>query len=95
MMSKNSPLSKVSKDFIEHNPNPYIDVFEKLADSPNARGLPQIPIMPQVIDELNTEAQAVALLERTPTRALEKAQHRLQREYDSYERVRRLRRAEK
>lgn len=95
MMSKNSPLRKVSKLFIERNPNPYIDVFEKLASSPNARGLPQIPIMPQVIDELNTEAQAVALLERTPTRALQKAQNRLQREYDSYEHVQELRRAEK
>jgi ABC-type glycerol-3-phosphate transport system substrate-binding protein len=94
MMSKNSPLRKVSKDFLEHNPNPYINVFETLASSPNARGLPQIPILPQVIDELNTEAEAVALLERTPTRALQKAQNRLQREYDAYERVQRVRRRE-
>ncbi len=95
MMSKNSPLRKVSKSFIEHNPNPYIKVFQMLSESPNARGLPHLPIMPQVANELNAEAQAVALLERTPTRALRKAQHRLQREYDSYEHAQRLRREER
>ncbi|MGC9258952.1 MAG: extracellular solute-binding protein [Phycisphaerae bacterium] len=95
MMSKNSPLRKVSKNFIEHNPNPYISVFQMLAASPNARGLPHIPIMPQVANELNTEAQAVALLERTPTDALRRAQHRLQQEYDSYERVVQLRREQR
>ena len=28
---KNSPLTKVSKNFLDNHPNPYIDVFEKLS----------------------------------------------------------------
>ena len=31
---KNSPLAKVSDKFLSEHPNPYIDVFEKLAASP-------------------------------------------------------------
>ena len=31
--SKNSPLADVSQDFLEHHKNPYIKVFERLANS--------------------------------------------------------------
>src|SRR5207248_5153873 len=33
---KISPLAKVSSQFLEHHPNPYIRVFDALAASPNA-----------------------------------------------------------
>jgi multiple sugar transport system substrate-binding protein len=82
--SKNSPLRKVSPDFLEHHKNPYIQVFEDLANSPNARSLPQIPIMPEVGDELNNAAQSVALLESEPEAALQQAQERLQAKYDDF-----------
>jgi multiple sugar transport system substrate-binding protein len=82
--SKNSPLKKVSDDFLEHHKNPYIKVFEDLANSPNAYSLPQIPIMPEVGDELNNAVQSVALLEAEPEAALKQAQDRLQTKYDDF-----------
>jgi maltose-binding protein MalE len=82
--SKNSPLQKVSQDFLEHHKNPYIQVFEDLANSPNARAIPQIPIMPELGDELNNAVQSVALLEAEPEEALQKAQDRVQAKYDDF-----------
>lgn len=82
--SKNSPLRKVSKHFLEHHKNPYIQVFEDLANSPNARSLPQIPIMPELGDELNNAVQSVALLEAEPQEALQRAQDRVQAKYDDF-----------
>lgn len=84
MHSKNSPLAKVSRNFMEHSPNPYIKVFEALARSPNAEADPQIPIFPEVSDELNTMVQKLSLLQDTPRHALAVAQARLQHEYDLY-----------
>jgi len=89
--SKNSPLRKVSADFLEHHKNPYIDVFEKLAASPNAQSVPQIPIMPEVGDELNNAAQSIALLQAQPEDALREAQVRLQAKYDDFMQKRRAR----
>ena len=34
MHSKNSPLAKVSDDFLQHHKNPFIDVWDDLARSP-------------------------------------------------------------
>jgi multiple sugar transport system substrate-binding protein len=81
---KNSPLAKVSEDFINHHPNPYIDVFERLANSPNARAAPQIPIMPEVLSELTNLAQQVSLLQVDPEKALADIQVRMQAKYDEF-----------
>ncbi len=94
MQGKNSPLARVSRNFLEHSKNPYVNVFEKLAGGPNAHGLPRIPIMPRVYAELNIVAQRVALREAAPRQALARAQKRLQAQYDRYETIQRLRRAE-
>ena len=92
MHSTNSPLRKVSRNFLDHSPNPYIDVFEKLARSPNAHAWPRIPIIRQFNNEMTVAAERVALLQATPRQALAEAQRRLQREYDEYEADARLRR---
>jgi multiple sugar transport system substrate-binding protein len=81
---KNSPLAAVSDDFLNHHPNPYIGVFEQLANSPNARGVPQIPILPEVMDELNNVSQQLTLLETDAATALRDAQDRLQAKYDNF-----------
>jgi multiple sugar transport system substrate-binding protein len=81
---KFSPLAKVSAAFYQGHPNPYIDVFERLTASPNARALPQIPIMPQVLDELTALSQRVSLLEVEPKDALAELQVRLQAKYDAF-----------
>jgi multiple sugar transport system substrate-binding protein len=82
--SKNSPLRQVSKDFLEHHKNPYIQIFEDLANSPNARAVPQNPIMPEAGDELNNAAQSIALLQSEPEAALQLAQTRVQAKYDDF-----------
>src|SRR5688572_25557331 len=81
---KNSPLTKVSENFYKNHPNPYVDVFDRLAASPNARTLPQIPIMPQVLDELTALSQRISLLEAEPKDALAELQVRLQAKYDAF-----------
>lgn len=83
--SKNSPLARVSERFLSHHPNPYISVYEDLANSPNARGVPQIPIWQEVFDELQMNvAQRIALLETDSATALKAAELRLQASYDSF-----------
>ena len=84
MHCKLSPLAKVSDDFVRKHPNPYIDVFERLAASPNANGIPQTPIYPEIIDEMNVMVQALYLLKATPQEALHTAQQRLQEKYERY-----------
>lgn len=81
---KNSPLSHVSSGFLEHHKNPYVKVFEDLANSPNARPLPQIPIWREVADELGNAVQRMVLLEAEPIDALRDSQQRLQAKYDDF-----------
>jgi len=84
MHCKNSPLRKVSDKFIADHPNPYIEVFQNLASSENARGTPQMPIWSEVLDELNVAAQRVYLMEGEPEQILRETQTRLQSKYDRY-----------
>ena len=88
---KNSPLANVSDDFLNHHPNPYIRLFERLASSPNAQAAPQIPIMPEVVDELNALSQQISLLQITPEQALPILQTRLQAKYDEFVREQKVR----
>ncbi|CAN5595642.1 extracellular solute-binding protein [soil metagenome] len=81
---KSSPLAKVSEGFLKDHPNPYVDVFERLSASPNAKAMAQIPIMPQVLDELTALSQRVSLLEAEPKEALAELQVRLQAKYDAF-----------
>lgn len=82
MHSKNSPLANVSDRFLREHVNPYIDVFETLASSPNARGLPEIPNWLELNDELRVAAQRVYELDATPRQALRDAQDRAQSKLD-------------
>jgi multiple sugar transport system substrate-binding protein len=82
---KNSPLASVSKDFIENHPNPYIDVFERLSASKNARPVPPVPIWPEINDVVGKDvAQKVALLQAAPAQALARAQARLENRLEEY-----------
>jgi len=84
---KNCQLSHVSSNFLQHHPNPYIEVFQDLAASPNAHGVPQIPIWPEVYKELNDDAQSVALEGADPQTVLRQAQARMQERYDGFHRI--------
>jgi len=84
LQCKNSPLQKVSPGFLAHHPNPYVDVFEKLAASPNARPVPKIPILNEVTDEVNNAFDSVYLLQKTPQEAADYAQARAQAKLDDF-----------
>ena len=84
MHCKNSPLANVSREFIEHHPNPYIQVFEDLANSPNARGVPQIPTWPEIFDDLQAIGQAMSVGRVSAGDALSAAEGRLQASLDNY-----------
>jgi hypothetical protein len=77
-------VSQSEPNFLENHPNPYIEVFERLASSPNASTVSSLGIWPEVNDELGNVAQRVYLLEAKPVDALRDAQIRLQEKYDRY-----------
>lgn len=90
---KNSPLAKVSENFLTHHPNPYIGVFEELANSPNARGPVDNPGAQQIGKDLYALAQGVAALQPDPATgkpidpktALEKLQQRAETQWQRWQ----------
>ncbi len=85
MHCKISPLAKVSDDFLNHHKNPYIRLFESLAQSPNAHAAAPVPILPEVGEELSNMVQRIALLEISPAAGLADIQPRLQKKYDDFQ----------
>ena len=92
---KNSPLEKVSERFVREHPNPYIDVFERLAASENAHTVAQCPILQEVVDELEALGQRVTLLQTDAATALRDAQARLEVKHADFLRMQRQRRGVK
>jgi ABC-type glycerol-3-phosphate transport system substrate-binding protein len=84
MHCKNSPLRNVSRKFIDFHPNPYIQVFEDAANSPDAFCVPQTAIWPEINDELTVASQKAYLLEQSPAEALRVAAERAQAKWDYY-----------
>jgi ABC-type glycerol-3-phosphate transport system substrate-binding protein len=84
MHCKNSPLAKISEQYIQYHPNPYIEIFEELAASTNAKPLPRIPIWPEVRAELDNAIDRICLGEATPEEALTDAQARAQLALDRF-----------
>ena len=84
---KNTQLRNVSPDFFARHPNPYINVFQDLAASPNARGVPPVPTWPEVAKELNDAGQAVALQNADPRAVLTATQARVQAQYDRFRQI--------
>lgn len=93
---KNSPfpMNTLSSEYMENHGNPYIDVFERLAESPNIRGIPPIPIWPQVRSELRNIGGDMVLNKTTAIEALTEAQGRLQAQLDDFNARRQRRREE-
>jgi multiple sugar transport system substrate-binding protein len=94
MHCKNSPLQNVSEYYLTHHPNPYIKVFEDLARSPNAHLTMRCPIASLAGADLTAIAQGVATLSVDPETALRDAQARLQREYDDFAAIQKIRHQE-
>jgi ABC-type glycerol-3-phosphate transport system substrate-binding protein len=86
MHCKVSPLAKLSEHYLENHDNPYADVFEMLAASPNCKGIPPVPIWPQIRDELRKVAGEMVLNSnnRPAEVALAEAQVKLQAQLDQF-----------
>lgn len=74
---KNSPLAVMTDAFRERHTNPYVEVFDGMADSPNAHYPPHCPIWAELGKELENVAQAVSLGTATPREALTASQRRI------------------
>jgi multiple sugar transport system substrate-binding protein len=81
---KNSPLAKMSEQYIQNHPNPYIEVFEQLAASPNAQSLPDTPVWPEIKAELDYAIDRIGLGDVTPEQALADAQVLAQAKVDRF-----------
>jgi spermidine/putrescine-binding protein len=75
-----SPLKEESREYIDNHPNPYVDVYERLAASRNARGLPRLVNWPQVSDELTQAAERSYMMEGSTAEILNEIQARTQKE---------------
>jgi multiple sugar transport system substrate-binding protein len=75
---KNSPLREVSARFFAEHKHPQIRLFQDLASSPRAYGMPRMSIWPEYRKELEHAFQRVWLLEATPKAALSDVQVRMQ-----------------
>ena len=85
LQGKFSPLAKVSPDFFKNNVNnPYLSVFDHLAASPNAHATEPVPILQEVVDEMNNFTQAMQLQQVTPEEGLRQMNQRLQQKYDRF-----------
>jgi len=82
---KFSPLKKVSKDFYEDHPHPYIELFRDLAESPNAIPAPRTAIIDELKTEMAHAVTSVWLREATPEEAAAEAQDKLQRLLDQHD----------
>jgi ABC-type sugar transport system permease subunit/ABC-type glycerol-3-phosphate transport system substrate-binding protein len=79
---KNSPLREVSAHFYATHEHPHIVMFQELAESKNARGMPKMSIWREYRSEVADAFQRVWLLESTPREALAKAEARIQKSWD-------------
>lgn len=87
LQCKNSPLADPGPDFVRDNPNKYIQVFEDLARSPNARGPIDCPIAPEAGQEVQSLFQGVATMSRPdPAKAIVEVQNLLDQKWDEYQR---------
>lgn len=91
LSGKHSVLKKSSEDWVYTHRNPYVDVFDRLAASPNAVAIDQTPIYTEGMTELDLAAQHIYLLQKTPTEALTEAQQRLDARLARYSEHRALR----
>jgi multiple sugar transport system substrate-binding protein len=85
LQGKFSPLANVSPNFFKNNVNnPYLSAFDHLAASPNAHATEPVPILQEVVDEMNNFTQAMQLEQVTPEEGLRQMNQRLQEKYDRF-----------
>lgn len=75
---KNSPLAKVSENFLTTHPNPFIRLFDQLAHSPQAFPPPKTGLFPQLNSEMGNAFTEVSAGRKTAKEALDDAQTRME-----------------
>ena len=81
LQQKASPLTQWSPFFTDHNPNPYADIFRKLAESPHAVATPQMGIWDEYQRNLILAFDKVRLDIETPQQALDECQQRVEQSW--------------
>ncbi len=82
----NTPLRKVSREFLEKHPNKYIALFDRLARGERAVRPLQMGVAAQVGREVGNAVDEIDLGQKTPEVALNDAQRRLEELWQSYQR---------
>lgn len=83
-------LKKMPESFWKKHDHPYIQVFRRLAESPNAFTAPRIGVFEEYFDEATAAFDLVWLHEKTPEEALAQLQRRMEKKW-----ARELRRLER
>jgi len=95
---KFTALRSVSEGFYDAHPNPYIELFARLAQSPNAVAPPKTSVWQAYQSELRVAARSIYSGGTTVDAALEQVRHRAQRlldrDLERWRRVGEARRAE-
>ncbi|MCX7047318.1 MAG: ABC transporter substrate-binding protein [Candidatus Sumerlaeota bacterium] len=79
---KFSPLMRVTPGFYETHPNPYIKLFRRLAESPNAYTIPSFALYNEYQGEMSPAFEAVWLGQKTPEEAMKSVFNRIQPRMD-------------
>jgi ABC-type glycerol-3-phosphate transport system substrate-binding protein len=77
LQQKASPLAQWSPFFANHNPNPYIAIFRKMADSPHAVSIVKMAICDEYQRDLSLAFDQVRLQLEDPQPALDECQQRV------------------
>lgn len=80
----NSPLAKVSDEFLRTHPNKEIRLFDKLARSPRAVGPVPMGVRSQIGSEVSNAVDVIDLEQMTAKAALDEAQARLESTWAKY-----------
>ncbi|HRR79301.1 MAG TPA: extracellular solute-binding protein, partial [Planctomycetota bacterium] len=79
---KFSPLKRVSPEFWQKHPHPYIKLFRDLAESPNVVSLGKTGVWREYHRELNNAFDKVRFLSAEPKDALAEVRERIQKSLD-------------
>lgn len=90
---KVSPFRHPRPAFFENHPNPYIHVFDQMANSPDAFGFPKMPMFANVSTELLYLLENVLRGVQSPDAAIEAAQTRIDTIVGEYQRMQAKRKA--
>ncbi len=79
---KFTPLMQVNEEFYAQHPNPHIRVFRDLAESPDARAVPKLPVWDEYRNELGMTFEEVWIRGTAPEVALQRLEQRIQPRLD-------------